>query len=138
MKLHERFEFLKKEILTEGKIVEIIKRFFLLPSPWPKDYTFKDILEREFDVDNRDITIYTSTKPFRVRGALLWVEDGPKVQGLGFPTVKPKTKIWVRDDKRNPREVDIQFKGGRGNKDQTFTIPRTEWERIRTKVRKSR
>jgi len=138
MKKNERLKLIEKELKTEGKGLEIIKNFFLIGDSWPEDYTLTKILEEQFDVDYRNIGIYVAKRSFRLKNALYWVADGPKIQGLGSPVIKPKTLVLIRKDDRHPNYIDIQFKGGRGDKDQAFSIPLSEWQRIEPRLRKKK
>ena len=136
MKKHERLRLIETELKTEGKGAEIIKKFFLLGTTWPEYYTLTQILEEQFDVDNREISFYIAKESFRLKNALHWLEDGPKIQGLGSPIIKPKTLVLVRKDARHPKQVDIQFNGGQGNKDKSFSISIEEWQRIEPKLKR--
>jgi hypothetical protein len=120
----------RPEPFSEGSITEIYKYFFgPLIHYKPALMPIKDWMEILFDLKNREITRYLVERPFHMPG-LYYSAPAMKVQGIGYRDVKPDSIIWVRKDARNPDQIDVEFLGGQGKKDQMFQLTEHEWDYV--------
>jgi len=119
----------RKKPFNQGSIKRIYELFF---QPLVRHYrsdnqSISSFLEDIFDVQHRYINIYKVKKSFNITGPL-YVAGWSKVQGLGYRKVKAGDMIWVREDLREPANVDIEVSSGQGSATQVFYVPRIDWE----------
>ena len=94
------------------------------------DQTLHDFLEDIFDTNYRYITVYKVRAPFDITGPL-YVAGWTKIQGIGYRHAKAGDLLWVREDMREPANVDVEILSGHGGKAQVFYVPRMDWEKFK-------
>jgi len=92
----------------------------------------KQFLIRMFHLDTRIIDDYTVKHTFKMPG-LLYLNGGAKIQGLGFRKMKQLDRLLVRHDLVTG-VIDVEFKGGPGNKTHVFCLTDKEWGRVKLKL----
>lgn len=120
--------------LSEGSLKAIYTGFFeKLREYKPHTMTLYDWMEHLFDTKNREIHRYRAKEPFKMPGLLLLAPNYP-VQGLGYREVPQNAEVWVRTDERDVN-VELEWLGGQGKKDQVFRLSRQEWRDVQPKLK---
>jgi hypothetical protein len=108
--------------------VETIYELFLAPLIQfkPQNITLREWWEFIFDVHNRGIERVRVVKAFKMPG-LYYTSSSVKVQGVGYRQVRKGDELMVRFNDRAPDEIDVEWFGGPGKRDNVFALNATQW-----------
>jgi hypothetical protein len=125
-----------KQIFEEGSIKEIYRLFILPLNQYkPPEYNLQHWHNELFGNDVRTLTPYRVKAPFKMPG-LLYERPFIKVQGIGYRDVKEDQELMVRFDLERNNEIDVEYFGGQGQREQVFCLSNEEWSYIRQFLQK--
>lgn len=124
--------------LDDGILKSIYDWFFrpiVINHSDPESNDIQAFMEMLFDVDKRHLSQWSVVKSFVMPG-LCYVNGTQKIQGVGKSRrLQRRTLLMMREDDRKSGSVDVEFFGGRNQKEQVFCLTREEWDWVKLHIK---